>query len=136
MIPWTALLDSGEKSKQSAVANLGNRARRPRSARTHLRRHPWGMTGCAGGAHALRWLPQETSQDRLDRARAEDLLQRCRQPGLGMFLPVPPDQVAVARELRRTFLGIATLDVSPRQMHDDHITVHRLVAMDAKVRQP
>jgi hypothetical protein len=52
-----------------------------------------------------------------------------------VFFAVSADEVAATFELRATFDGQSPFDVSQRQMHRDHVFVHRFVTTDAEVGQ-
>src|SRR5437870_4430551 len=52
-----------------------------------------------------------------------------------MFLSMPADEVAAAFDLGITFFDKTSFNVSPSQMHRDHVPVHRFQAPEAKVTQ-
>ena len=83
-----------------------------------------------------RGVTQQALQHGLDGSTGQGLLQRRRQPRLGMLLAMPPNQVALRADLRRTFLGKALLDVGPDQVHGDQVPIHRLERTHAKIGQP
>jgi hypothetical protein len=53
-----------------------------------------------------------------------------------MFVARSPDDVAVGADLGGALVCEAVFDLSPSQMNDDHIFVHRLVGLNVKVGQP
>ena len=74
-------------------------------------------------------------QNGLSIARLLHHIQSAGQPVYGMFLPMPPDDIAVGLDLRRAFVLETLLNISPGQENDDHISVHRLIGLHAEISQ-
>lgn len=53
-----------------------------------------------------------------------------------MFVPLPPDEIAVGLDLGAALLLEAAFDIGPSQEHDEQILVHRFVGAHPKVAQP
>ena len=92
-------------------------------------------SGCAANVASAR-LPEEPLQHRLDVAGANPLFHRGSEPRRGMFLPMPPNDVAVTSDLCRILARPTAFDVGPGQMDDDHITFHRLQERTRKSAKP